>query len=151
MAAYLIDTNIALRFINAHSVQHQDVVHILDVIFQQGHDLYICPQNLIELWNVTTRPEDKNGFGWTCAESEAALQRLVRSFRLLNDNPTIFHEWRQLVNRYEVKGKQVHDARLVAIMVAYGIERLLTYNGDDFKRFPEVQAIHPRDIGRGNV
>ena len=33
------------------------------------------------------------------------------------------------------RGKQVHDANLVATMLAHGIRRLLTFNLADFQRF----------------
>ena len=32
-------------------------------------------------------------------------------------------------------GKQVHDANIVATMIAYDVRTLLTYNLDDYKRF----------------
>ncbi|WP_238993744.1 hypothetical protein [Calothrix sp. PCC 6303] len=54
--------------------------------------------------------------------------------------------WEQLVVKYQVKGKQVHDTRLVAAMIAHQITHLLTFNTDDFKRFTEITVIEPRDI-----
>lgn len=41
-------------------------------------------------------------------------------------------------------GKQVHDANIVATMLAYGVPALLTHNGRDFERFVKwigVQSI----------
>ena len=34
-----------------------------------------------------------------------------------------------------VAGKQVHDANIVATMMAHGERQLLTFNGSDFRRF----------------
>ena len=34
-----------------------------------------------------------------------------------------------------VGGKQIHDANIVATMLAYGERRLLTYNAADFHRY----------------
>jgi predicted nucleic acid-binding protein len=49
------------------------------------------------------------------------------------------------VTTYKVIGVQVHDARLVAAMRVNGIQRLLTFNGDDFLRYKEIiQVIHPQ-------
>jgi hypothetical protein len=42
----------------------------------------------------------------------------------------------------------VHDARLVAAMRVDGLSRLLTLNVADFNRFPEILAVHPRDVAR---
>ena len=37
-------------------------------------------------------------------------------------------------------------ARLVASMNVYGVQQILTFNTQDFKRFPAVMAIHPKDV-----
>ena len=36
--------------------------------------------------------------------------------------------------------------RIVAAMRIHGITDLLTFNGDDFKRFSEINVIHPSEI-----
>ena len=43
-------------------------------------------------------------------------------------------------------GKQAHDARLVAAMIAHRLTHLLTFNTDDFKRFSEITVVAPRSI-----
>jgi hypothetical protein len=45
-----------------------------------------------------------------------------------------------------VKGKQVHDARLVAAMVSHKMTHLLTFNIDDFKRFSEIISVNPQSV-----
>ena len=40
-------------------------------------------------------------------------------------------------------GKQVHDANIVATMLAHGIPRLLTHNVTDFTRFAAIIAVEP--------
>ena len=57
----------------------------------------------------------------------------------------MYPEWRKLLVQHEVKGIQVHDARLVAGMKIHGIDRILTYNQGDFKRYAGITAIHPKD------
>lgn len=54
----------------------------------------------------------------------------------------------QLLDEQEVelwigRQTQVHDANIVATMLAYGIPRLLTHNVDDFKRFAHLIAVLP--------
>jgi hypothetical protein len=55
-------------------------------------------------------------------------------------------EWRRLVVACSVAGVQVHDARLVAAMLAHGVPQLLTLNGRDFARYPGIAVLHPRDV-----
>jgi hypothetical protein len=39
-----------------------------------------------------------------------------------------------LINSVSVGGKQIHDANIVATMLAHGLRRLLTHNVKDFQR-----------------
>jgi predicted nucleic acid-binding protein len=39
---------------------------------------------------------------------------------------------RDLVRRYQVRGKRIHDANIVATMMTHGLARLATYNQRDF-------------------
>jgi predicted nucleic acid-binding protein len=65
---------------------------------------------------------------------------------ILNEPDSTYRRWKSLVTHYNVAGKQVHDARLVAVMMAYRIKRILTLNAVDFARFEQIEAITPRNI-----
>ena len=64
----------------------------------------------------------------------------------LPDNEEVYSIWRQLVIANDVRGVQVHDARLAAIMQAYGVTHILTLNQPDFLRYANLQAIHPSQL-----
>ena len=51
-----------------------------------------------------------------------------------------------LVKKYNVKGVNFHDTRIVAAMLVHGITHILTFNVEDFKRFIEIAVVHPNDI-----
>jgi predicted nucleic acid-binding protein len=59
------------------------------------------------------------------------------------DTPACYLEWEQLAKRYGVKGKQAHDAKLVASMIAHGIPAILTLNSSDFQTFGGIQILTP--------
>jgi hypothetical protein len=40
----------------------------------------------------------------------------------------------------------VHDARLVAAMNVHAVPRIVTFDVDDFKRYP-IEVIHPANAG----
>jgi hypothetical protein len=41
-------------------------------------------------------------------------------------------------------GRQVHDANIVATMLAHGEDRLLTMNRGDLRRFePQIEIVEP--------
>jgi predicted nucleic acid-binding protein len=71
---------------------------------------------------------------------------MERLFPLLPDTPEVYYEWRRLVRSHATSGKSAHDARLIAAMKVHGIANLLTFNGGDFKRYRDVQILHPSKV-----
>jgi len=43
-------------------------------------------------------------------------------------------------------GRQVFNARLVAVMVMHGVEDLLTFNGSHFARYREITVHTPEGV-----
>jgi predicted nucleic acid-binding protein len=74
------------------------------------------------------------------------MNSLKAMFLLLNDTPEIFSASERIVSRYQVTGKQAHDARLVAAMEVHNLTHLLSFNDRDFKRFAEITVVNPQDI-----
>lgn len=140
---FLIDTNILLRSIDPSHSMNAAAVQKLRALREQGEQLCITPQNLIEFWNVYTRPRDRNGLGRTPAEATAELRQLKVFFSFLPDTAAVYPEWERLVTAYDVKGVKVYDARLVAVMRVHGLTHILTFNTDDFARFVEITAVYP--------
>lgn len=65
----------------------------------------------------------------------------ARRFEVLEDGPVVWSELAALSEGYVFGGKQVHDANIVATMLAYGKTRLLTFNEADFRRFERLIEI----------
>jgi predicted nucleic acid-binding protein len=144
--AYLLDTNILLRLVDRASARHATALTAVARLLAAGHDLYLTAQNLIEFWAVATRPLAANGLGWDTARTLAEVNELRSRFPLLEDTPDIFPHWLDLVSAGAVSGKQVHDARLVAVMQAHSIAHLLTFNVEDFRRYAMITSVQPEDV-----
>jgi predicted nucleic acid-binding protein len=71
------------------------------------------------------------------------LTRLKSIFPILFDTPPVFGTWEVLVTAHQIVGKNAHDARLVAAMTVHGVSHLLTFNTQDFARYPGVTALDP--------
>lgn len=142
----LLDTNILLRLLNPADPEYATVRSAVDALVARGDQLCFVSQNLVEFWNVCTRPIDNNGFGLTGPETDLRAKLIESKFSYLADTDRIHAEWRRLVVAYSVAGVQVHDARIVAAMMAHGISHLLTLNNRDFARYPGISVIHPRDV-----
>jgi predicted nucleic acid-binding protein len=144
--AYLVDTNILLRWVSPADPQHSLAVSSVKALQRRGEIVHITPQNLIEFWNVATRPVARNGLGMSPAEVERQVERLELLFPLVTDSPDVYREWRKLVSAAGVSGVKVHDARLAAVALANGLTHILTFNADDFKRFPGITVVKPQDV-----
>ncbi len=79
------------------------------------------------------------------AAAERQTKFLEQHFSILPDSELTYLEWRRLAGTQEVRGKQVHDAYLVAAMKAHGVARILTFNVQDFTRYKDanIEAVHP--------
>ena len=74
----------------------------------------------------------------TLAQAVTDTAGFVRQFTVLEDGPLIWDRLMMLSRRYSFAGRQIHDANIVATMLAHGERRLLTFNGADFRRFTRL-------------
>lgn len=146
--AYLLDTNVLLRYTQPNDPDHPLAVTALDRLFDREEEVCLVVQNLIEFWNVATRPRIHNGLGLSVSQAQSQLQTLETIFVVQPEAPDIYPQWRRLVVTYGITGVQVHDTRLVAAMLIQGISHLLTFNARHFTRFePEgLVVVHPQDV-----
>ena len=63
------------------------------------------------------------------------VDRMSRAFQILEDGPAVTETLVRLCREVLVGGRQIHDANIVATMLAHGERRLLTFNTADFRRF----------------
>lgn len=146
MAQYLLDTNIVLRFSNPSDTQHNLTTEAVATLLAQGDECYLTAQVLIELWVVATRPVDVNGLGWSVEQTQKVIIQLLNRFPMANETTQIFPGWLKLVTDNQIRGKRTHDARIVAVMVASNINRILTLNPKDFSGIPDITIVHPQAI-----
>lgn len=143
---YLVDTNVLLRATQPSHPAHAAATGAVRNLLTRGERLCVLPQNLIEFWAVATRPAESNGLGLEVGEAAVELDRLKAISELLPDTPAIYPEWEALGRAHQVKGKEAHDARIAAAMLARGVTHILTFNGGDFKRFEGVTTVDPADV-----
>ena len=105
-----------------------------------GEALRISRQVLREYLATVTRPQP-----WSPPIAmDAALGHMAAleaRFEILEDGPGVADMLKALCREVPVAGKQVHDANIVATMLAHGERRLLTFNGSDFRRYGERIAL----------
>jgi predicted nucleic acid-binding protein len=142
----LVDTNIFLRVKQPSSIHHAQCIAALDKLRGGTEPAHTCAQVWIEYWAVLTRPLANNGLGFAPELADADMDGIQTWFPVLPEPPDIAARWRDIVRRYGVSGRQGHDARIVAVMLAHGIENLVTLNGADFARYAGITVLTPADI-----
>lgn len=148
--AYLVETSVLTRLANVNDVSYAVADHAVTTLRQQGEELRTTPQNFVEFRSVATRSTAVNGLGFPPAVVEAKATIFEATFPLLPETPDIYPAWKTLVQAAGVVGKQVHDARLVAICHIYGITHVLTFNVQHFARFatygPGLVVVDPASV-----
>ena len=136
-AKVFVDTNIVLRSILTQMNQHAEVDALVKRFIRDGAELWISGQVIREFIVQATHPR-------TLVEPltiEAVAQEVgsMKSlFQIADETEAVRDKLLDLLQQYSTQGKQVHDANIVATMLAYEIDTLLTLNVDDLKRFDDI-------------
>ncbi len=131
-----LDTNVLVAAsVDAHP-SHVAAVALLDRLASEEAPLVISPQICREFLVVLTR-QPVEGRTFSTEEALAALDGWRSAATVMEEDEGVLAELLALVRRFQVKGKQIHDANLVATMRANAIGRLATLNSADFQRFED--------------
>ncbi len=141
-----VDTNILLRSVDTSTEHYPIVEKALAKLRGRQETLCIAPQNVVGFWSVATRPQDKNGLGMSSSRAASEITALRALFRVLPYTADVLPAWERLVLAQGVSGKQSHDAHLVALMQVHSVMSILTFNGDDFKRYPGITVLKPEEV-----
>lgn len=148
--AFLLDTSVLARLANTTDAQHPVATRAVSELHRRGEALHVTPQVLVEFRNVATRPKTLNGLGLSISGAESKAAAFEATFPLLVETPAIHPAWRALVSAAGVIGKQVHDARLVAVCHVHGVTHVLTFNVGHFGRLagygPGVVVVDPAAV-----
>ena len=139
----LIDTNILLRTLqpaNSHCAMAQRAI---DILRSRRETLWVCAQNIVEFWAVVTRPLQENGLGFSIGRALQEVAAIKRHFPVLPETP-LLPAWESLVSSHHAIGRSVHDARLVAAMIQHRLDSILTFNTQDFMRYPQIKILDPQ-------
>ena len=131
-----IDTNVLVNARILEAPHHGVARANLERAFAGPEALRISRQIVREYLAVVTRPQS-----WpvpiTREEAMEDAGRLLEIYEVLEDGPVVTDLLLDLCRSVPVGGKQIHDANMVATMLAYGERRLLTLNAADFRRYED--------------
>jgi hypothetical protein len=93
VTAYLVDTNVLLRFVKPDDRDYPLLGSAVSRLWADGGDLCYTSQNLAEFWNTCTRPANRNGYGLTISEVEHRARLIERQFRLLEESSAVHRDF----------------------------------------------------------
>ena len=130
-----VDTNVlvAARFVSA-PMHEKARVCLKRVSGDRKAAICISRQVIREYLATVTRPQSWSN-PLSMAEALGDVSRLANSFVVLEDGPHVMNVLFSLCRGVRVAGRQIHDANIVATMLAHGERRLLTFNQRDFRRY----------------
>jgi toxin-antitoxin system PIN domain toxin len=139
-----VDTNVLVYAHRREAAEHPAAFELLRRLCESSDGWAIPWPCTYEFFSVVTNPRI-----WKAAAStpEQAWEQLSAWFeapglKLLSEPPGFQEVLGGLVRRGRVRGPIIHDARVAALCLAHGIERLLTRDRD-FSLFPEIATDNP--------
>ena len=129
-----VDTNVLIYARFPGTPHHDAARKSLNRAIQDDEPVRISRQILREYLSSVTRPQTWSG-ALTSDEALEEANRLINQFEILEDGPPVTEWLISLLGEVSVGGRQIHDANIVATMLAHGERRLLTFNTSDFLRY----------------
>lgn len=137
--ALFVDTNVLVYANVIETPFHEQALAAINAAYQANRTIWISRQVIREYLVTMTRPQAfKNLPKATVLEQ---IDQFIERFQVADDTAAVTGQLVKLMGDFQIGGKQVHDANIVATMQAYGIPALLTHNTKDFDRFGEVIKI----------
>jgi predicted nucleic acid-binding protein len=131
----MLDTNVLLAATDEGRAEHRDALTVLNDWAATRTDLCTSGQILREYLAVATRPAEKNGLGLSLPDALGNVRAIRDRTTLLAEDSKVADRLLGLLADIDCRGKQVHDANLVATMLVHGIGTVITMNLADFARF----------------
>ena len=139
----LLDTGILISVIDTARADHS----ICRELVERHPSLAVCAQTCREFLAVSTRPTTANGLGMTSADACRNLEQLRCRISTLAEEKPLLPELLNLVKTYNLIGRGIHDAGIVAAAQAHRIKLLVTSDAQIFTRYaPEISVISPAEV-----
>src|SRR5579859_5538735 len=139
-ARVFIDTNILLRATVQRMPLHSECKALVTQLWTDNSVIWISRQVIRQYLVQLTHPKTINP-PLAPAEIYERVAEIRSLFRVADDTDSVTTHLITLLRTHPTSGKQVHDANVVATMLAYGIDTLVTLNLDDLKRFADVISV----------
>ena len=137
----MLDTNVLLAATDEGRAEHHDALTIFNEWAAGDTTLCTSGQILREYLAVATRPAENNGLGLRPADAVSNVRAIRERTAFLVEDARVADRLQGLLADVECGGKQVHDANVIATMLAHGVGTVVTMNVEDFARFERYVSL----------
>ncbi|MDE0610676.1 MAG: type II toxin-antitoxin system VapC family toxin [Anaerolineaceae bacterium] len=139
-----VDSNVLLHYsyqeVGSDPLDIKRVKHkLLSRFRQENKRLWINGQVIREFWRSASLLQMQGRF-LASEEITQTLQRAVAAMHLANETPAVRDQLLTLLQKYDVRGIAVHDANIVATMLAHDIGSVCTLDAG-FERYRRLITI----------
>lgn len=139
-----VDANVLVYALYRDAPQHAACRAFLDRARGGEFTLCLTSQVLAEFFSIVTsakrvsNPRDP-------VEAVTAIEAIlaIPGATLLPVLSDVTSRWLEMLSRHPVRGGAIFDLQLIATMAANGVERICTFNSEDFEAFPGLQILTP--------
>jgi predicted nucleic acid-binding protein len=131
----MLDTNVLIAATDESRAEHRDALTVVNDWATGRTELCTSGQILREYLTVATRPAEKNGLGLNLPDALGNVHAIRERTTLLAEDGKVADRLPSLLADVECRGKQVHDANVIATMLVHGVRAVVTMNLGDFARF----------------
>jgi predicted nucleic acid-binding protein len=131
----MLDTSVLIAATDEGRAEHRDALTVVNDWATRQTELCTSGQILREYLTVATRPAERNGLGLNLPDALGNVRAIRERTTLLAEDTTVTGRLLSLLADVECRGKQVHDANVVATMLVHGVRAVVTMNTGDFNRF----------------
>jgi predicted nucleic acid-binding protein len=140
----VLDANVLAYALNADAPQHTASRALLEAACDPAVTLYVTSQILCELYSLITNPR-RFPAASSSTEALSIISEMLAlpGLQVLPTPARAVAGWMELLRRRPVIGGDVFDLQIIATMQANGIQRIYTFNTEDFEVFPELVVLTP--------
>lgn len=137
-----VDTNILLRALLTEMDLHVEADRLLKRMWRENVELWISGQIIRKFIVQATHPRTLKQ-PLPMEKVIELINMITPLFQIADETAAVREKLLELLRAYPTSGKQIHDANIVATMLASGVERLITLNVDDMKHFADGITLIP--------
>ncbi len=138
----IVDANVLVYAMDADAPQHAASRALLEAARDSSTTLYVTSQILCEFYSVVTNARRVSN-PRSPGDALRAISGLLTFLHVLPIPARTVEGWLDLLRRHPVTGGDIFDLQIIATMQANGIQRIYTFNSDDFAAFSELAVVTP--------